>query len=37
LYALEGDKDMFRDFHDIFPEKLLTRKMKKLLSEYNLR
>jgi tetratricopeptide (TPR) repeat protein len=37
LYALEGDKELFSDFHDIFPEKLLTRKMKKLLAEYNLR
>jgi tetratricopeptide (TPR) repeat protein len=35
--AIDGDKEMFENFHDIFPDKLLTRKIKKLLQEYNLR
>ncbi len=35
--ALDGDKELFGDFHDIFPERLLTRKIKKLLQEHNLR
>jgi tetratricopeptide (TPR) repeat protein len=31
--ALTLDKDLFKDFEEIFPGKLLTRKIKKLLSE----
>lgn len=35
--ALDGDKELFGDFNDIFPERLLTRKIRKLLQEYKLR
>ena len=34
--ALNLDKDLFTDFEDIFPTKLLTRKIKKLLDENSL-
>ncbi|MDP4222508.1 MAG: tetratricopeptide repeat protein [Bacteroidota bacterium] len=36
LLALEADKDLFREFHDIYPNHLLNRKIKKLLENYNL-
>jgi len=34
--ALDADKELFREFHDIFPVHLFTRKIKKLLEGYNL-
>jgi len=34
--ALDADKDLFREFHDIFPVQLFSRKIKKLLEGYNL-
>jgi tetratricopeptide (TPR) repeat protein len=34
--ALDADKDLFREFHDIFPVHLFSRKIKKLLEVYNL-
>jgi tetratricopeptide (TPR) repeat protein len=34
--ALDVDKELFRDFHDIYPKHLLNRKIKKLLENYNL-
>jgi hypothetical protein len=34
--ALDVDKEIFRDFHDIFPARLFNRKIKKLLDGYNL-
>jgi tetratricopeptide (TPR) repeat protein len=34
--AVNRDKDLFREFEDIFPHKLFTRKIKKLLEGYNL-
>ena len=36
LLALDVDKELFRDFHDIYPKHLLNRKIKKLLENYNL-
>jgi tetratricopeptide (TPR) repeat protein len=36
LLALEADKDLFREFHDIYPNHLLNRKIRKLLENYNL-
>jgi len=36
LLALEVDKELFRDFHDIFPVHIFTRKIKKLLESYYL-
>ncbi len=36
VLALEADKDLFRDFHDIYPKHLLNRRIKKLLDNYNL-
>ncbi len=35
--ALDADDEIFEYFHEIFPERLFTRKIKKLLQEYNLR
>jgi hypothetical protein len=37
LLALDVDKELFRDFHDIFPVHIFNRKIKKLLESYNLR
>jgi tetratricopeptide (TPR) repeat protein len=34
--ALDVDKDIFKDFHDIFPVNLYNRKIKKILEGYNL-
>ncbi len=34
--ALEADKDLYRDFHDIYPVHLFSRKIKKLLDSFNL-
>ena len=34
--ALDVDKEIFKDFHDIFPARLFNRKIKKLLDAYNL-
>lgn len=34
--ALEADKEMFREFHDIFPHHIFNRKIKKLLESYNI-
>jgi tetratricopeptide (TPR) repeat protein len=34
--ALDVDKDLFNDFRDIFPKHLYNRKIRKLLSDYNL-
>lgn len=34
--ALDVDKELFRDFHDIFPVHLFNRKIKKLLDTYNI-
>jgi tetratricopeptide (TPR) repeat protein len=34
--ALTSDKEQYRIFEEIFPEKLLTRKIKRLLAEFNL-
>jgi tetratricopeptide (TPR) repeat protein len=34
--ALTSDKEQYRIFEGIFPEKLLTKKIKRLLAEYNL-
>ena len=35
--ALDVDKELFREFHDIFPVNLFNRKIKKLLENHNLR
>lgn len=35
--ALDADKEMFREFHDIFPHHIFNRKIKKLLESYNIR
>ena len=35
--ALDADDEIFEYFYEIFPERLFTRKIKKLLQEYNLR
>ncbi len=35
--ALEADKDMFSEFHDIFPRNISNRRIKKLLETYNVR
>jgi tetratricopeptide (TPR) repeat protein len=37
LLALDVDKELFRDFHDIFPVHIFNRRIKKLLENYNLR
>ncbi len=34
--ALEADKSLYRDFHDIYPAHLFSRKIKKLLESFNL-
>ncbi|MBG0859466.1 MAG: tetratricopeptide repeat protein [Bacteroidales bacterium] len=34
--AIETDKDLYPEFTDIFPDKVLTRKIKRLLESYNL-
>jgi len=34
--ALDVDKDLFKDFDDIFPFALINRKIRKLLENYNL-
>jgi len=36
LLALDIDKELFKDFHDIFPVHIFNRKIKKLLESYNL-
>ncbi|MFZ0281241.1 MAG: tetratricopeptide repeat protein [Bacteroidales bacterium] len=33
--ALDVDKDLFRDFNEIFPPSIITRKIRKLLDNYN--
>lgn len=35
--ALDADKEMFMEFHDIFPHHIFNRKIKKLLESYNIR
>jgi len=34
--ALDADKEMFKEFHDIFPHYIFSRKIKKLLESYNI-
>jgi tetratricopeptide (TPR) repeat protein len=34
--ALDVDKDLFKDFEEIFPKKIVTRKIRKLLDSYNI-
>lgn len=34
--ALDADKELFRDFHDIFPVRIFNRKIKKLLESFSM-
>ena len=36
ILGLDADKDLFRDFRSIFPQYLLSRKIRKILNNYNL-
>jgi tetratricopeptide (TPR) repeat protein len=35
--ALQADKEIFREFHDIFPVHIFTRRIKKILESFNIR